>query len=303
MKTFKKPSFIHTAVVGATVFALAPLHCQASVIYGVTQYSELVSFDSAAPGTILSSVGISGLSAQFESVAGIDFRPATGQLYAMGNAPGSEYRLYTLNLSNGVATQVGTSFVSFNTTAIGFGFDFNPVTDRIRVVNDAKENGRFNPNDGTYSADTPLTSSSDFPFYQDSLVAAAFTNNFAGATTTQLFGIDYRASALFEQTSPSGGTLELVGGLNTPLDDNAVGFDISAATGIAYLTSSSYDSGYIPGTTLYTVNLASGQATSLGAVGDQLYLRGVAVAPVPELGSVTMFSLGIGMLGLRRRRK
>jgi hypothetical protein len=56
----------------------------------------------------------------------------------------------------------------------------------------------------------------------------------------------------------------------------AVGFDISGAasgTAFATLTASTGVS------SLYTINLTNGQATLIGAVGGNLTLTGVAVAP------------------------
>ena len=43
-----------------------------------------------------------------ERINGIDFRPANSQLYALG----SSSRIYTINLSTGAATQVGSSQLS-----------------------------------------------------------------------------------------------------------------------------------------------------------------------------------------------
>src|SRR3954463_12181569 len=60
--------------------------------FGVTTANALVRFDTATPGTIISSTPITGLQSG-ESVLGIDFRPATGDLYALG----STSRLYIIN--------------------------------------------------------------------------------------------------------------------------------------------------------------------------------------------------------------
>ena len=95
---------------------------------------------SAAPGTILGSVPITGLNGG-EQVLGIDVRPATGELYALG----STNRLYTVNPMTGVATLKAvltadpTDATDPFTTLVGsdFGVDFNPVPDRFRVVSDA----------------------------------------------------------------------------------------------------------------------------------------------------------------------
>ncbi len=302
MKSSIPRSLTLTAILSTTLCGLAS-NSHAALIYGVTDYKELISFDSDSPGTILTSVGITGLTDQFESVAGIDFRPANGQLYALGNAPGSQYRLYTLNYTTGVATQVGSNAITFSSSAFGFGFDFNPVVDRIRIVNNAEENGRLNPNDGTYTADTALNSSVGAPFYQQGIGAAAYTNNVAGATATKLFVVDYKSGGLFEQTPPNNGTLEYVGGLNTSLDGPSIGFDISGQTGIAYLSNQSYDGNTgIFSSNLFTVNLTTGEATSIGNVGTGLSLRDITVFPVPEPSALGLLTLSAGILCCKRRR-
>src|SRR5687767_12532953 len=62
------------------------------LIYGLTSTNSLLSFVSSAPGLILNSVPITGLQGS-ELVLGIDFRPATRELYALG----STSRLYRIN--------------------------------------------------------------------------------------------------------------------------------------------------------------------------------------------------------------
>src|SRR5690606_26506795 len=108
-----------------------------------------------------------------------DMRPATSQMYALG----SSNRIYAVNLSNGAFTAVGGPF----TPALDgdfFGFDFNPTVDRIRVVSDKGQNLRLNPNDGMVAAvDGMLTPASV------AAVSSAYTNNFAGATTTALYNL------------------------------------------------------------------------------------------------------------------
>src|SRR6202008_4821097 len=62
----------------------------AAVIYGVSNTNNLVTFNSATPGTIDSSLLITGMQPG-ETTIGLDFRPANEQLYALG----SFSRLYT----------------------------------------------------------------------------------------------------------------------------------------------------------------------------------------------------------------
>jgi hypothetical protein len=120
----------------------------------------LARFDTTSPEQIDSSVLVSGLG-RSEKLAGIDFRPATGQLYALGITSTSgddEGRVYTINTSTGAATQVGAApFKTDLVSGASYGFDFNPAVDRIRIFNDADQNFRVNPNNGTLAgSDTAL---------------------------------------------------------------------------------------------------------------------------------------------------
>src|SRR5688572_9073041 len=78
----------------------------AVTLFGMNTIGQLISFDSAAPGTLLSSVPVTGLTNEAEFIEAIDFRPGTGRLYALGHGPGDISRLYTINPSTGVATRV-----------------------------------------------------------------------------------------------------------------------------------------------------------------------------------------------------
>src|SRR6266508_1831318 len=108
--------------------------------------STLVSFNPAAPA-VGTSIPVTGLM-PLETLVGIDVRPANGLLYGLGvNAAINTATLYTISPLTGVATIVGTlSGLSGDlSTASGYGFDFNPVVDRIRVTTDTGLNFRINP--------------------------------------------------------------------------------------------------------------------------------------------------------------
>ncbi|HKR60355.1 MAG TPA: DUF4394 domain-containing protein [Pyrinomonadaceae bacterium] len=249
------------------------------LIYAVTSTNLLVSFNSLAPGSLLSSVAITGLQGG-ESVLGIDFRPATRQLFALG----STSRLYTINLSTGVALIVGTQFTTLlNGTA--FGFDFNPTVDRIRVTSDANQNLRLNPNNGAIAGlDTNLAYALADPNtgFDPNVVGSAYTNNFSGATTTSLYDIDSNLDILALQSNPNGGILNTVGPLGVNTTD-LVGFDISRATSTAYASLTA------PAATtsgLYTINLTNGAATLIGTIGGGITIRDISVAPVAQAGDL-----------------
>jgi hypothetical protein len=239
----------------------------ASVLYALTAANQLLRFDSAAPSTIQSTVAVTGLQSG-ESLLGIDFRPATGQLFGLG----STGRLYTLHPLTGAATQVGSG--TFTLTGTSFGFDFNPRVDLIRVVSDAEQNIRLNPNTGAVAGlDTNLSPPC-------TIVGAAYDRNYSGTAATTLYVIDTDANALERQggvdgnPSPNGGVLTPIGALGVDAA-GPVGFDIAAASGTAF---AALDFAHVTG--LYTINLNTGAATLIGPIGSGAPgVTGLAVVP------------------------
>jgi len=290
----------HFAAIVATLVALTAGGRQASaeLIYGVAGQgpaSSLISWDSAAPANLLSSVFLSNLQ-QNETILGIDFRPATGQLYALG----SSNRLYTVNTSSGVVTQVGSP-LSTTLNGFNFGFDFNPQIDRIRVVSEVNQNLVLNPITGAVQlvATNLFYPGTDANAGADpNVVDSAYSNNFAGTTSTQLYGIDTGLDILVTQANNTG-VLGTVGALG--LDASAVGgFDISGATGTAYATILPAGSSQ---SSLYRINLATGAATNLGAIDGGLIVSAMTVAPaIPEPTTTALLLAAVGGLPLRRRR-
>jgi len=85
---------------------LASVSVRAEEIFGLTSNGKLVRFDSANPGTLISTVTITGLQAS-ETLVGIDFRPESGELLGVG----STSRAYKINVATGAATAVGADSV------------------------------------------------------------------------------------------------------------------------------------------------------------------------------------------------
>ncbi len=269
--------------------AIGTAHAQ-DLVYGVTDNQTLISWNAATPATILSGVAIQGL-AQNEQVRGIDFRPATGQLYLMG----SFSNLYTVDLASGVASQVGGTFAT-PLNGSSFGFDFNPTIDRIRVVSDADQNLVLNPNDGTATQVVDLFYGPGDPNegLNPNVVASAYTNSFAGSTSTQLYGIDTNLDILITQAN-SAGTLGTVGSLGVDLNDSAT-FDISGTSGIAYASVQGLATGQ---STFWMIDLATGSASQIGAIGGGAVVTSMAVIPAPAAGTA-LAAMGLVLSGRRR---
>jgi hypothetical protein len=285
------------AVVTGVAVLFSPAVSRAEQIIGLTAQNSLISFDSATPGTVSGVVPVTGLGAG-ESLLAIDIRPATGQLYALG----SSSRLYTVNATTGAATAVGSGG-SFTLSGTSFGFDFNPTVDRIRVVSNADQNLRLNPNDGTLTAtDTALAFAAGDPNAgaNPNVVGAAYTNNLPGASSTTLYGIDTNLRILATQNPPNAGTLNTVGslGLGFTLSE-PLGFDISGATGTAYAVFNSLTSGNL--SQLSIVNLTTGDSGGVGGIGGGVAVVDIA-APVPEPAAAALLALGALTLARPRRR-
>ena len=285
--------FLLASLVGLAIAGEA----SALAVYGVTTIgNSLVRFDSASPGTINSTVTVTGLAAG-ATLRGIDFRPVDGLLYGMS----SDSRLYTINLSTGVATAIGPGggFLLNGTT---FGFDFNPVPDRIRVTSDTEQNLRLNPNTGALAAtDAALAYAGTDPnaAANPNIVGSAYTNSFSGATTTTLFGIDSALDILVTQAPPNAGTLNTVGSLGFNTSDQ-VGFDIF------FFDNRAFASLTTPGafSSLFSINLATGAATSIGAIGSNLTIADIAIQQVPEPGTMALLAAALlGSLAVRSRRR
>lgn len=219
------------------------------IFYGVTNSNQLLQYNANNPGNVLSTIAITGLQSG-ETLLGIDFRPATGQLYGVG----STSRIYIINHLTGKATAIGTAPFSPAISGTLVGFDFNPTVDRIRLVTSSGQNLRLNPETGTVAATdgniNPGTAA---------ITAAAYSNNFAGATSTTLFDIDMNSRKLYKQDPPNNGTLVEIGSLNIDAFTDG-GFDISP-DGDAALASLTVNGA----NTLYMIDLTTGAATNLGA--------------------------------------
>lgn len=247
-------------------------------IFALTTNNGLLSFSSGNPNTAGAVTPITGLTAG-ETLLGIDFRPANGLLYALSN----QSRVYTINTATAAATPVSGAPFAPALAGVNFGFDFNPASDRIRVVSDADQDLRLNPNTGALAAtDTNLTfAAGDVNANANpNIVGSAYTNNFAGTTTTTLYGIDSILNILTTQgsvgsapISPNSGQQFTVGPLGVDPGDE-LGFDIAPVTGAAF---ASMTLGGV--STLTTINLTTGAAAMIGPIGGGQIIRDIAIQP------------------------
>jgi hypothetical protein len=158
-----------------------------------------------------------------------------------------------------------------------YGIDFNPLVDRMRLVNDLDQNARVNADTGVSIIDSSLAyAAGDRNFGQNPSVAGvAYSNNFAGATSTTLYGIDSAQDVLVIQNPPNAGTLNTVGPLGVNISP-LIGFDIANRTGAAYASLRLTNGGL---TRLYAINLVGGKATLIGTIAGPEPINGLAIVP------------------------
>jgi len=263
----------------------------AALVYA-TNGSSISRFDDNSLGSV-TSVPITGLQTS-ETIVDIDVRPNSPAIIF---AVGSSSRLYTLNPLTGAATQVGTAG-AFTINGTAFGIDFNPTVDLLRFVSNTEQNLRINPNGTLAATDTALNPVGN-------IVSVAYSNNFPGAATTTLFGIDSAAGTLVTITNPNAGTVTTVGslGLGTNLNE-AIGFDISGASGVAQASITTAGI-----SRLYSINLSTGLATLSSSNGGSIGggtapFVGFASSQAPEPATLGLFATtAVGLLVRRRRNK
>ncbi|MBE9186290.1 DUF4394 domain-containing protein, partial [Microcoleus sp. LEGE 07076] len=258
--------------------------------YALTAANRIVGFNLSNPGSVITDFPVTGLQAG-ESLLGIDYRPANGQLYGVG----SSNRLYTINPMTGEASPVGSGPFAVPLTPGAAGFDFNPTVDRIRFINQAGQNARLNPNNGAIVDTDTLAggiqldgnlayAAGDRNFGSTpGAAAAAYANNFAGATSTTLFAIDSNLDVLVRQDPPNNGVLNTIGSLGVDAT-SILGFDIRSIDG-RDVAVAALEVGGISG--LYNINLSTGQASFAGQIADGRQIDGLAL-PLPTAYALTV---------------
>jgi hypothetical protein len=288
-----------TCVVVLALLVGSAERVRAELAIGLTDQNALISFDTATPGTVNTIGAITGLSAG-DTLVGIDRRPSlganNGRLYAVGvNSTDGSARIYTLNETTAVATlgaalaadpaDTTTPFPFTTVAGTDFGLDFNPVPDRLRLTSNTGQNLRINVDNGLVQLDVPLAYQSGDPNFGIAPIdlALAYSNNFGGATTTTLRGVDvgHDPDAVVIHSNPNGGTLQQSRILAFNSSSN-IAYDISGVSGAPFFAVNTPGSG---SSSLYTVRPEG--ATLIGTIGGDVPLRGLAVPVGPQVPAVS----------------
>jgi len=249
-------------------------------VYGITSNQYLITFDSEAPEVVRTHVAISGITAG-QVIAGLDVRPATGELYALGyNSMNGEAQLYTINPTSGATASVAMP-VTLATGMSNIGFDFNPTVDRIRVVSSTGNNYRLHPTTGAIAAtDMNLAFAATDPnsAQTPAIGSAAYTNSFGGSNNTKLFVYDDALNILALQNPPNNGTLNTIG--SSMLMQN--GTDVTSDLDIFYNHDDHTNHAFLISNSMafdmfYSLNTSTGAVTSVGSIGNGIAVRDIAI--------------------------
>ena len=260
----------------------------AASLFGVTTDNKLVSFDTSAPSVFQTSVTVTGL---FDAdgvtpnasgaILNLTARTTSGggfQLFGIDN----NANVYTINLG-GVATLVSSTFSPAGFSA---GLAYDVLSDKLVYAGDNAEN-------------FSLTLAGAATVNPDFTYAGGGTPAIFGLGIDPFFGTAFAIDALNDSLStssetlfPAASELSIVGGLGlnvTSLGGLVVDLDgnLFASLSTDGLTSS-----------LYSINAATGAATSLGSFGANVGLSSIAV---PEPSAALLG--GLGVLALLRRRR
>jgi len=260
MSHFLRPTLLAGIALGVLTTAAA-----AAPAIGLSGDKTLVMFDTetlAVSGT----VDVTGVN----MLHGIDVRPADGMLY--GVADGT--KVVTIDPATGAATEKSTlsETIPDGVSAI---VDFNPTADRLRFMGSDGTNLRANVDDGMVTVDGKLAyDAADMHAGEaPNIVAAAYINSIGKPEKTGMYDIDATIGALIQQAPPNDGVLKTVGELGVE-GATTYAFDISST---ADLVNTAW---LVAGSTLYTVALDTGVATSVGALtGLEGDLRDIAILP------------------------
>lgn len=276
----KKTTFL------SIITALASLQAvSAATFFGVSSGNQLVSFDSANPGSFLTSVPINNLLSSdgvtpdpFAAVINLSYNPTTGQFLGID----SNANVYQIGI-NGNTTLLNNTF---SPTGFDAGLAYDPFTAGFAYADDSAE--RFNL---TSAGAASLVGSA---FYSAGDANEASTPQITGLAIDPDFGTAYFLDAslgiLALAINPDATELFTIGSLGfsvTGYGDLGIDFE-----GNLYASLSTDGLG----SDFYSINVNTGEATMIGS-----FTSGVSTIAIPEPSAALLGGLGLFAL-LRRRR-
>ena len=226
---------------------------------GIDDQNQIFIYNTTDPGTVIVAFNITDVGVG-ETLTNIDFRPATGDIYATSNK-----QLYLIDGAIFAVYPIGSPI---DTTLYGniIGMEFDAVTDTIIFITDTGMDMLVSPITGEQLENITINNAT---------VSLAVDNNLSGASTSTLYFLDATTSALYKRNSTSDTNLIKVGsglGINITA---TIGFDI-APNGQAIACVQISDT-----LSLYLVDLTSGTLSQkLGNISESLTSIAVQTAGV-----------------------
>lgn len=260
------------ATLGLLVAATSPAPAQ-SILVGLTTRNTLA-FISDDGGPAIPGPSIGGL-LEGESVVAIDFRPFTGELYALARGTSETGRLLIVNPSSGESRSVPLSGADLSVSG-AVDIDFNPAavggTNALRIVTGTGQNYRlvFNADGAVVNLDSPLNAPAGAP--SPLVVATAYSNNRsgmpggAGVGGTVQYALDAASDQLYRVNPPNAGVLTNGGSLGIDVnvaEDGGLDIPTGSSRGLAVLRADGSRA-------LFSIDLSNGAATKLRSVEDDV---------------------------------
>ncbi|GAB7038185.1 MULTISPECIES: DUF4394 domain-containing protein [Catenuloplanes] len=267
-----------SAVATVTVVASGPAAGQAAVPqvqgWGITADGlTMLAFQSQTPNVSQWVQDIVGFTGHDTYAIGLDTRPANGLTYVVANAGG----VYTVN--QWYLTKVGQ--LSVGLSGQSFGVDFNPVADRLRIIGNTGQNLSHDVDGNVTTAQTALTDGATGKSATGVTAAAYMNNDTSGMTLTALYDVDTVANQLSLQNPPAAGTLFPQGALGVDPALSAsldVYSTISNGRAVANTAFAAIINPVTNRSTLYSVDVTSGFATSIGTFPSVLQVGSITFA-------------------------
>jgi hypothetical protein len=186
------------------------------LVFALNDNNTVYRLDTRKPWVIMDSIKVETLYPA-EKIVAIDTRPTTGEIFAISN-----YRTVYLVNAAGYGPRRAVYIphkqempIDLNTTV---AFDIDPVKDRMRFVTGKGDNVLLRFEDGQMEGVKGVST--------PSVRAVAYSNNYPGATSTYLFGMDGDADKLVRYDA---GSITSVGTFGIDVQEVG-GFDISTTT-------------------------------------------------------------------------
>ena len=247
---------------------------RAETVLGITFDGKLYSISTIDASSTLIGEGVyTGI------VGGLEYDGATGDLLAISAAIDSPTSLYRVDSTTGIATEIGpTQMNSVFEGALQFspGGDLYATNGYVSAGSDVELLMRLDPSTGAVLSSTAFSADVD-------INGLAWFGN-------QLIGLEARGNDLVT-IDPNTATVSLLAEL--PRTAGSIGGMTNGPEGTGYFTASG---------DLYSFDLQSGQATSIGSTG--LFLAGLAAAPtaIPEPSSLALMAACLVPIFFRARR-